>query len=224
MDRNPRRLRTPPRVLDSFVAALKPLGPFGAALDLCCGTGAGIRALRELAVEQVTGVDSSADVLAIAQEAHHVQDPSYPPVHWVAGDAGALPFAPSSFDLITSFGALARFLPAERPALFVQVYAALLPGGLFAFPVVRPLPSASRGTYWALRGPGAAMRVRDALGRPALVVHHRSFRLADVRTELAAVGFAVQTAILPELEEQVHASPSRRVVLARRLPRASSTS
>jgi SAM-dependent methyltransferase len=61
--------RTPDRVLDAVAAALAPFGPFDAGLDVCCGTGAGVRALRLLCRTRVTGVDFSAGMLARARAA-----------------------------------------------------------------------------------------------------------------------------------------------------------
>jgi hypothetical protein len=37
--------RTPDGVLDATAGALRPRGPFGRGLDVCCGTGADVRAL-----------------------------------------------------------------------------------------------------------------------------------------------------------------------------------
>ena len=42
--------RTPDGVLDATAEALRPLGPFGRGLDVCCGTGAGLRVLRSLCI------------------------------------------------------------------------------------------------------------------------------------------------------------------------------
>jgi SAM-dependent methyltransferase len=119
--------RTPDGLLDATAGALRPLGPFGRGLDVCCGTGAGIRVLESLCQERIMGVDFSAGMLAQARRAH-------PGTGWVRADVRALPFA-GAFDLAVSFGAFGHFRPAERPALFAGVYRALRPGGLFAFPV-----------------------------------------------------------------------------------------
>ena len=125
--------RTPDGVLDATAGALRPLGPFGRGLDVCCGTGAGMRVLRSLCQGPVMGVDFSTGMLAQARSAH-------PGARWVRADVRALPFA-GAFDLAVSFGALGHFLPAERPALFAGVYRALRPGGVFAFPVGAPQPT-----------------------------------------------------------------------------------
>ncbi|MFD4622063.1 class I SAM-dependent methyltransferase [Streptomyces sp. NPDC058475] len=60
--------RTPDSILDAVGRALRPLGPFDAGLDLCCGTGAGMEVLRGLCRERVTGVDISAGMLAVGRE------------------------------------------------------------------------------------------------------------------------------------------------------------
>ncbi|WP_219464823.1 class I SAM-dependent methyltransferase, partial [Nonomuraea rhizosphaerae] len=105
--------RTGDGILDVTTDELRPLGPFGDGLDVCCGTGAGMRTLGPLCQGRVTGVDFSAGMLAQARQA-------YPDADWVQADVRDLPFA-GEFDLAVSFGALGHFLPDERPALFAGV-------------------------------------------------------------------------------------------------------
>ena len=174
--------RTPDRVLDATASALGRFGPFGPGLDVCCGTGAGLRVLTSLCQGPVTGVDVSTGMLTQARRAH-------PGATWVRADARALPFA-GEFGLAVSFGALGHFLPAQRPALFAGVYRALRPGGVFAFPVGAPLPVTSRW-YWALAGFDLAMRVRNAVWRPSFVTYYRTCPLSAVRGDLTAAGFTV---------------------------------
>lgn len=189
-DRTP--FRTPERLLDAVVRTVRPLGPFGSGLDLCCGTGAGVGVLRQVCDERVTGVDVSAGMLAAAERA--LPDvPGAPPVRWVRADARALPFA-EAFDLAVSFGAFGHFLPRERPALFAGTYAALRPGGRFVFPFPAPPRIGSR-LYWTLWGFDAAMRVRNLVWHPPFVMYYRTFRLSDVLSELTAAGFT--TELLP---------------------------
>src|SRR5687768_11991788 len=61
--------RTPDRVLDAVTRAVRPLGPFDAGLDICCGTGAGMGVLGQLCRERVTGVDFSAGMLRAGRAA-----------------------------------------------------------------------------------------------------------------------------------------------------------
>jgi ubiquinone/menaquinone biosynthesis C-methylase UbiE len=177
--------RTPAGVLDATVAALDGLGPFEDGLDVCCGTGAGMGALRELCRGRTTGVDFSSGMIEKARAAH-------PYASWVRADARALPFA-AGFDLAVSFGALGHFLPGERPALFAGVHRALRPGGLFAMPIGSPPPVTSVA-YWALLGFDVTMRVRNAVWRPPFVMYYRTTPLGAVRKDLEAAGFGVTVA------------------------------
>ena len=206
-DRTP--FRTPDIVLDATVGALRPLGPFGAGLDVCCGTGAGLQVLRSLCQGPVMGVDFSAGMLAQARRAH-------PDARWVRADVRALPFA-GAFDLAVSFGALGHFLPSERPGLFAAVYHALRPGAVFAFPIGAPMPVTSRW-YWALLGFDLAMRVRNAVWRPPFVMYYRTWPLPAVRDDLTASGFTVTTVPLTALGRHEDGSARYRLVLARTAP------
>jgi ubiquinone/menaquinone biosynthesis C-methylase UbiE len=199
--------RTPDGVLDATADALRPLGPFGRGLDVCCGTGAGVRVLESLCQGRIAGVDFSTGMLAQARGAH-------PDAGWVRADVRALPFA-GGFDLAVSFGALGHFLPDERPALFAGVYRALRPGGLFAFPIGAPPPITS-GTYWALLGFDLAMRARNAVWRPPFVMYYRTCGLHAVREDLTAPGFTVTTVPMPALGRRENGNPRYRLVLARK--------
>ncbi|MEV4170290.1 methyltransferase domain-containing protein [Nonomuraea sp. NPDC049709] len=201
--------RTPDGVLDATADALRPLGPFERGLDVCCGTGAGVRILEPLCRGRVTGVDFSAGMLAQARRAH-------PDAAWVRADVRALPFT-ESFDLAVSFGALGHFLPAERPALFAGVYRALRPDGLFAFPIGAPPPIRS-GRYWAMLGFDLAMQVRNAVWRPPFVMYYGTCPPHAVRTDLMAAGFTVETVPLTALGRREDGSPRCGLVLARKTP------
>ncbi len=199
--------RTPDRVLDATADALRPLGPFGRGLDVCCGTGAGMRVLRSVCQGPIMGVDFSTGMLAQAASAH-------PDVTWVRADVRSLPFE-EACDVAVSFGALGHFLPAERPALFAGVYRALRPGGVFAFPIGAPQPMSSR-SYWALLGFDLAMRVRNAVWRPPFVMYYRTCPLHAVRNDLTAVRFTVTTIPLTALGLREDGSPRCRLILARK--------
>lgn len=201
------RYRTSESVLDATAGALRPLGPFGRGLDVCCGTGAGMRVLTSLCQGPIVGTDFSAGMLAQARTAH-------PLARWVRADARALPF-PGVFDLAVSFGAFGHFLAAERPALFAGVHRALRPGGVFAFPLGAPQPVTSGG-YWALLGFDLAMRVRNALWRPPFVMYYRTWPLQAVRNDLAAQGFTVTTVSLTAPGLPQDGGPRCRLVLARK--------
>jgi ubiquinone/menaquinone biosynthesis C-methylase UbiE len=200
--------RTPDGLLDATADALRPLSPFGRGLDVCCGTGAGLRVLEPLCQGRITGVDFSTGMLTQARSAH-------PDAEWVRADVRALPFT-GAFDLAVSFGALGHFLPDERPALFAGVHRALRPGGLFAFPIGAPLPVTSVG-YWTLLGFDLAMRVRNAVWRPPFVMYYRTCGLPAIHDDLTAAGFTVTTVPLTTLGQREDGSPRYRLVLARRI-------
>jgi SAM-dependent methyltransferase len=200
--------RTQDGILDAVTAALRPLGPFDAGLDVCCGTGAGVRSLRPLCRTRVTGVDFSAGMLAAARAGDRSPKDS-----WVRADVRALPFT-RAFDLAVSFGAFGHFLPAERPGLFAEVRRALRPGGLFAFPIGAPPPVTSPW-HWALAGFDAAMRVRNVLWRPRFVMYYRTFPLGAVLDDLAGAGFTVALRPLEEFGRRADGGPRCRLVLAR---------
>jgi ubiquinone/menaquinone biosynthesis C-methylase UbiE len=199
--------RTPESILGATADALSGLGPFGPGLDVCCGTGAGMRVLRPLCQGRITGVDFSAGMLARARAAH-------PDASWVRADARALAFV-ADFDLVVSFGALGHFLPRERPALFEGVHRALRPGGLFAFPIGTPAPRASLA-HWVTLGFDVAMRLRNAVWRPPFVMYYRTCPLPAVRADLTAAGFTVRAEALTALGRHRDGSPRCQLVLARK--------
>lgn len=197
--------RTPDRFLDATEAALRAYGPFRTGLDVCCGTGAGVRVLDGLCPNGVTGTDFSAGMLDRARAAH--------PEHgWVRADARALPFE-TEFDLAVSFGAFGHFLPEELPDLFAQVHSVLRAGGRFAFPVLAP-PRPTSPAYWMLLGFDAVMRVRNAVWRPPFVMYYRAFRLGDVRRELERAGFRVELQALEEFGRRGDGSSRARMIVA----------
>jgi ubiquinone/menaquinone biosynthesis C-methylase UbiE len=211
--------RTHDAILGATTTALRRLGPFGPGLDVCCGTGAGRAVLAAVCQGPVTGVDFSAGMLAQARRAD--PGPGSGPgsglgsgAAWVRADARELPFT-AGFGLAVSFGALGHFQPAERPGLFAGVYRALRPGGLFAVPLAAPPPIRSGG-YWALLGFDLVMRVRNAVWRPPFVMYYRTGPWSAVRADLAAAGFAVTLAPLPELGRRPDSSPRYGLALARK--------
>ncbi|MFF3687144.1 class I SAM-dependent methyltransferase [Streptomyces sp. NPDC002187] len=206
--------RTPGPVLDAVAEAVRPLGPFAAGLDICCGTGAGIGMLRQVCRERVAGVDFSAGMLAAAALAGPSADDNGPPVSWVRADARALPFTPV-FDLAVSFGAFGHFLPAERPLLFAQAHSVLRPGGRFVFPVMAP-PRPASWLYWALLGFDLTMRVRNALWRPRFVMYYRTFPLSKVLADLRQAGFSVELLPLEGLGRLSDSRPRGVLVVARK--------
>jgi SAM-dependent methyltransferase len=132
----------------------------------------------------------------------------------VRADARALPFA-EAFDLAVTFGALGHFLPAERPALFQEVYGVLRPGGLFAFPI-GAMPPPTSVAHWVMLGFDVAMRARNAVWRPPFVMYYRTTPPQAIHDDLAAAGFTVRDVPLTALGRYGDGSPRFRLVLARK--------
>ncbi len=181
--------RTPDDLLDALAERLGPPASVDAALDLCCGTGAGLRILRPLARSHVTGLDFSPGMLAVAQS----RIPSWrgaAAVRLVEGDAFALPFE-AEFDLITCFGALGHVLPKDEPAFLDGIWRALRPGGRFVF-LTHDQPTPLHPGWWLARGFNAAMHVRNAVVDPPFIMFYLTFTLPEIADRLRARGFEVQ--------------------------------
>ena len=178
--------RTPDLALDAAAAFLGD-ARVERGLDLCCGTGAGFRLLEALCAH-VTGIDVSAGMLAraCARPGPHAL---------VRGDALELPFG-QRFDLVTLFGALGHILPGDEPRLVDEVHRVLRPGGRFVCYTVEP-PSPLSARFWLAHGFNAAMRVRNALIKPAFVMYYLTFLVPRARSLLEARGFSVEVIAPP---------------------------
>ena len=179
--------RTPDAVLEAAATAIDR--PVGRILDLCCGTGAGMRAFRSRATEQLVGLDRSAGMLAQARR----QLAAEPGTPWatVQGDALHLPFR-HTFDLITCFGAFGHVLEPDEPRLVSQVARALRPGGRFLF-ITSDAPPRLHPARLLAEGFNAAMRLRNLLIQPPFIMYYLTFLLPRARALLEAEGFTVQT-------------------------------
>jgi SAM-dependent methyltransferase len=173
---------TPFRTPDALLDAARP------RLDLCCGTGAGVRMLRPLCRDLVVGIDRSAGMLAQAAEANH---PPGAQVQWVRGDALEPPFA-AGFDLVSCFGAFGHILETDEPRLVENVRALLRPGGRFVF-FTSPSPGAFNPGRWIAKGFNAAMRVRNALIQPPFIMYYLTFMLPRAKALLQSAGFSIET-------------------------------
>lgn len=109
-------------------------------LDLACGTG---DITYEIAARgaDATGLDVTIRMLELANAKR-----SGAPVHFLAGDMMALPFAAAQFDVVTS-GYGIRNVPTIQPALS-EIHRVLRPGGLFlSLDFNRPQNAVVRGVY-----------------------------------------------------------------------------
>jgi ubiquinone/menaquinone biosynthesis C-methylase UbiE len=183
--------RTPDRLIES---ALAMFGEVDAALDVCCGTGAGIRRLRTRCRQQVVGVDFSTGMIAEARR-RTADAPGDTPIHLVRADARHLPFV-RVFDLAVLFGALGHFVGVDQDLLVASIARALRPGGRFAF-VSSTRPPILSARFWLAHGFNGAMRVRNALVRPPFVMYYLTFLVPEVQSLLTRHGFSVEVKELP---------------------------
>lgn len=181
--------RTPDWILEAVMKQIGGPRSVARALDVCCGTGAGMRHLRPLCREEVVGIDMSAGMLAQA-ESLVAQAPGDAKIRLVRGDAFAMPFD-REFDVATCFGALGHILPKDEEKFLAAVHATLAPGGRFVFVTSTPPPVFS--LRWILaRGFNAVMHVRNLLWRPKFIMYYLTFLLPQVRAKLERAGFSVE--------------------------------
>jgi SAM-dependent methyltransferase len=189
------------RAVRVLVDLLGP-GP-GLCLDLACGTGIAVPAL-EAAGWTVTGVDISADQLAVARERL-----AGSPAELVRGDAAALPFADGSFDAVACL--LAHTDLDQPQAALREAARALAPGGRLALVGAHPCfvnPVAVR------RADGSALELRPGYRRegwwrsapgfgkgirPRVGVHHLT--LASLLNAIAGAGLRLERAEEPGEED-----------------------
>ena len=102
----------------------------GPTLDLCCGAGRHLKALRELGMQQLTGIDLSHDLLAVAETELNGGDADS--VKIIQGDMRKIPqenYYANIFSLFTSFG---YFIDdAENTSVINGIYKSLKSDGYF---------------------------------------------------------------------------------------------
>lgn len=191
-DRTP--FRTPDAVLEAMVRAVredsaKVSSPLGAALDVCCGTGAAMSHVRALCRDRVVGLDFSQGMLDEATRRVNAA-PGTARVDLVRGDALELPFG-EEFDLVTCVGAFGHIVPEDEDRFVAGIARALRHGGRFVF-ATREMPPAWSETWLMLRSFNAVMRVRNAVLRPQFIMYYLTFLWPQVRARLEKHGFRVE--------------------------------
>jgi malonyl-CoA O-methyltransferase len=143
-------------------------------LDLGCGTGHAARALeRRYPKAKVVALDSSRQMLHEAARRRSWLRPFAPPFARVCADAGLLPLADASVDLIVSNLMLQWCNP---DAVFAECRRALAPNGLLSF---------------SSFGPDTLRELRTAWEQVDSQVHvHRFIDMHDLGDALVRAGFA----------------------------------
>jgi len=131
-------------------AVLGKIHPKGHLLDIGCGTGLFLdRYLREGKDRTATGIDISPGMIRKAQE-------RFPMLPYVVGNAEFLPFAPDTFDSISS---LLAFSYLQNPGQTLSdCYRVLVPGGRLAVCTLgRNIFTSSLPALYSI---GARMKIR----------------------------------------------------------------
>ncbi|HEV2124718.1 MAG TPA: class I SAM-dependent methyltransferase [Chloroflexota bacterium] len=177
--------RTPEAIVRVVGERLARRGRFVDGLDLCCGTGVGLRMLQPLCARRVVGLDFSAGMLAEAR--HQLGERAN--VALVQGNALALGFE-QTFDVVTCFGALGHIPRGEERRFVAGIFRALRPGGLFACVSV-PMPRPFSRSWLFGRGYNAVAHLRNRLVQPPFVMCYLTFTLEELLRLLAGAGFVV---------------------------------
>jgi len=181
--------RTPDALLQAVGAQLGPAGSVGSALDVCCGTGAGLRMLRPLCRDRLVGVDISRGMLEVCRR--NLADTAGPAqLELVRGNALALPFG-AEFDLAVCFGACGHILPRDEERFAAEIARVLKPGGRFGF-VCSFMPPAWSRSYWLARLFNAAMHVRNWIISPSFIMYYLTFVLPQAQKLLERQGLRVE--------------------------------
>lgn len=137
------------------------LPPQARVLDIACGTGILARtvAARLHGQGQITGLDLNPGMLQVAQR---VTAAAGLEIDWVQGDAQALPFPDSAFDLVFCQQGI-QFFP-DRATAVVEMHRVLAPGGEVAVACWRGL---ARNPFFAKLVQVAQQQIgSDALAMP----------------------------------------------------------
>ena len=174
--------RTPDAILKPIGVYLHALGNIESAIDLCCGTGAGMQTLAHAGAQRVAGLDFSHGMLEQArQNLSHVERP---PGGWDLIEQDVFEWEEEeAYDMAVCFGALGHILPADEDDFIRRVAAALRPGGHFVF-VTSKLPPIYSPTRIAAHGFNAAMHVRNAVLRPHFIMYYLTFLWPEIGEKL----------------------------------------
>ena len=180
---------TPDEVIERTLQQVLGGADVESALDICCGTGAGMCLLKPRCRSRLVGIDFSPGMLEVAEQVVG-QAKGSPQLQFECADVLEMQFE-GAFDLAVCFGALGHILPCDQDRFVERIRAALKPGGKFAL-VTSERPSVWSLRYWVARSFNGAMHVRNWLHHPPFVMFYLKFLLADATRLLQRHGFQVE--------------------------------
>lgn len=172
---------------DVVVATLRDLDDVDDALDLFCGTGAGLSALKRITRRRLVGVDFSQGMLDVAKA--HV-GATKAKLELVKKDVFDYDER-GAFDLVTCFGAFGHILEESEPRFVGLVRQLLRPGGRFVFVTARK-PGVLSRQFLLGRAFNAVMQARNALFDPPFIMYYLTFLLPNAERLLRWYGFDVR--------------------------------
>jgi ubiquinone/menaquinone biosynthesis C-methylase UbiE len=183
--------RTPDELLEF---AMRAIGQADVALDVCCGTGAGMEFLHGICRQRIVGIDFSPGM--IEQAKRNLAKLRGPPqLEFVEGDVMQMKFH-EEFDLAACFGGLGHIPPGLENAFLDRISRALKPGGRYVFYSGYRLPLLSPW-HLALRSFNAVMKLRNAFWKPAFIMYYFNFVLPRTAEMLQEAGFSVDIRTAP---------------------------
>ena len=181
--------RTPDLILSSIAPHIGETETIGAALDICCGTGAGMQMLRPLCRDRLVGIDISQGLLDIARKQNSDKTNGVS-LEYIHGNALEMTFD-SEFDVAVCFGAMSHVTTKYQDKFLRAVARALRPGGRFLF-VSYYRPKIWSLRYWYYRIFNMFFFLRNLFLRPPWIVGKLHYCLPKIKNLLEYHGFEVQ--------------------------------
>lgn len=179
--------------------------PVRHVLDLGCGTGLFLPSLaRRYPQAQYLGMDLSAGMLAHA--CTHVPDHVSRPVHWLQGDADALPLADASVDRV--FSSLMIQWCADLQATLQGIQRILRPGGVALISTLADGTLAELADAWARVDPAgghvnrflSVAAIRDAAEAAMIGPDGSACGTCELRVERVRLPLDTPMSLLHELK------------------------
>lgn len=153
----------------------------GPGLDLACGTGRGVRALRSFC-GRVEGVDFSPGMLEQAARLSTDLDA----LEWMCTDLNKVRLPADRYDRVVTFGAWGHILPDFRAHLLSEVVCSLKPGGVF-LTLTSNEPRIWEKRFWYYLFFDLAIWIRNRLWFEEFHMYYRLNSTARLMASLQAV-------------------------------------